>query len=163
MEQEGDYFGSCLGGHDPSVTGCWGHGRSATVSGCPWWLPPLAAEPELARSTRPLSQNPTALLESSPNPKYTESAGLGSTEKPFGGNPKPRSSYSENLPPPEGRKDHETQHFPARHFLHRGGTGQPGVGGSAAIFTLRFPELSTNLGYRTPQSTQLHPQRSQEV
>lgn len=117
------------------------------------WAPSVVTSPGcracVGSVTRPLSQKPTTLLENSPKSDYTDSAGPGSTEKPFGGNPKPRS-YSENLPPPEGREDHETQHFPARHssppWWH-----QPGVGGSAAIFTLTFPDLPTNPGHRTPQ------------
>lgn len=106
------------------MAGCWGHGWPATASGRPWQSSPLAAEPELALSTHPLSQKPTALLQSSPNPNYTDSAGPGSTEKPFGGNPKPVSSYSENLPPPDRRKDHKLSIFQLTFPLHRGGTDQ---------------------------------------
>lgn len=144
------------------MAGCWGHGRSAATRRRPGGYPPGLLSLRRPAPHTP-SQNPTtARLASSPNPNYTDSAGPGSTEKPFGGNPKPRSSYSENLPPPEGRKDQESQHFPARHPSPPWGH-QPEAGGAAAIFTLRFPALQTNLGYRTPQSTQLRPQQSQEA
>lgn len=143
------------------MAGCWGYGRTAATRRCTGDY-----RPELLSLRRPVlhtpSQNPRARLASLPNPNYTDSAGPGSTDKPFGGNPKPRSSYSENLPPPEGRKDQESQHFPAPHASPPWGH-QPEAGGAAAIFTLRFPALQTNLGFRTPQSTQLRPQQSQEA
>lgn len=112
-------------------------------------------------STRPLSQNPTSLLESSPEPYSTDSAGHEARRNPLGEIQGPELLIL------------RTSHHRTEAEIMTLSTFQPpflspevasvGVGDSAAIFTLRFPELPTNLGYRTPQSMPLHPQQSQET
>ena len=136
-----------------------------TTSGRPQWLPsgPPTAPHSAPHgcSTRPLSQNPTSLLGSSPEPYSTDSAGREAWRNPLGEIQGPEFLIL------------RTSHHRTEAELMTLSTFQPpflspkvapvGVGDSAAIFTLRFPELPTNLGYRTPQSTPLHPQQSQET
>ena len=153
-----------MGGHESSLTGYWSHGRSTRPVGALSGYQPPHSTPRSAPhvcSTRPLSQNPTSLLESSPEPYSTDSAGHEAQRNPLGEIQGPELLIL------------RTSHHRTEAEIMTLSTFQPpflspevasvGVGNSAAIFTLRFPELPTNLGYRTPQSMPLHPQQSQET
>lgn len=127
--------------------------ESQEVSKCgyPQWLPAVVAEPALSPHLKQLSLK-------APKLNNTDSAGLGSTEKAFGGNPAPRSSHSEKL---HHRKEEKIMKFSTFQLtipLHPGGTGQ-----GLWLCSYFYPQISgmvTTLGFRTPQSTPLHPMQS---
>lgn len=147
------------------MTGYWSRWRSTQpVGSLSGYHPPTLHSPRSAPhgcSTHPLSQNPTSLLESSPEPYSTDSAGCKARRNPLGEIQGPKLLI---LRTSHHRTEAEIMTLSTFQppFLSPG-VAPVGVGDSAAIFTLRFPELPTNLGYRTPQSTPLHPQQSQET
>lgn len=99
----------------------------------------------------PLSQKSPALLENAPKPTPLTQQAREAPRNPLGEIQSPdlilRTSHHR-----KEEKITKLSTFQLAIPLHHGGTGQgPVVGGSAAIFTLIFPELPTNPGYRTPQ------------
>ena len=71
-----------MGGHEPSVTDAGGTGGPHDQ-----WAPSALTSPGSApvgHPVRPLSQNPTSLLESPPELDSTDSAGRGALRNPLG-------------------------------------------------------------------------------